>query len=315
MAFVAHAAIRLANDESPKEKDIWHEIKQCDNIQFRWKFSKNYTYHVIAGVFSNPNDALKYAKQLYVNLFFFLFENGFQIEDAGCWLYEKRLFHNDEIVIEGYNDDEAFFFWNKRFQGGELGPGVFEVDNTIDEFDDYQFMSAKLSIIRESDLNFKNVDKHYFLYNREAQEFFSTILLAENAYEYGMKMTIYCGLLEHMSENRDKDSDTILVIDDLLRIVEDSQLSQEKKASLKNYLILGRKMSARQKCIKLCEKYAKPNYGGYTIKKIINEAYSIRSAYSHGGNHGDQYSECAAYIKLVVIDVVRNYMMEKEIGK
>ena len=31
-----------------------------------------------------------------------------------------------------------------------------------------------------------------------------------------------------------------------------------------------------------------------------------------GDNCDNRYSECAAYIKLVVLDVIKNYMREKE---
>ena len=312
MAYVAHAAVQLANDESPYEKNVWHFIKQNGSIEYRWKFCNDFTYHIIAGVFESAIDALQCAKQLYVSLFYELVWHGFPIADAGCSSYETRLFHDEEPEVNGYSGDESFFFWTKRYQGGELGPGVFEVDQSIDEFDEYRFLRASLTIRRDSDLCFDNADVYYFSYCREAQEYFNTIMLAESAFEYGMKMTIYCGLLEHLSENRDKEQDILCVLDKLVNYVESSSLPAEKKDSLRNFLNTGRKVSANQKCIALCERYAKPSYGGYTCKKIIGEAYSIRSAFSHGDNCDNRYSECAAYIKLVVLDVIKNYMREKE---
>ena len=312
MAYVAHAAVQLSNDECPNEKNVWHFIKRDDSIEYRWKFCNDFTYHIIAGIFESATDALQCAKQLYVSLFYELVWHGFPIADAGCISYETRVFHDEEPIVKGYSGDESFFFWTKRYQGGELGPGVFEVDQSINEFDEYRFLGATLTVRRESDLNLENVDAYYFSYCREAQEYFHTIMLAENAFEYGMKMTIYCGLLEHLSENRDKEQDVLCVIDDLVKYVDGSSLSSEKKNSLKNFLNTGRKISANQKCIALCERYARQKYGGYTYKKIIGEAYSIRSAFSHGENSGNRYSACASYIKLVVLDVIKNYMREKE---
>ena len=267
MAYVAHAAVKLANDESPNEKDVWHFIKQNDSIEYRWKFCNDLTYHLIAGIFENATNALQCAKQLYVSLFYELVWHGFQIADAGCSSYETRLFHDEEPEVSGYSGNESFFFWTKRYQGGKLGPGVFEVDQSIDEFDEYRFFDVTLTVRWDSDLSFENVDACYFSYCREAQEYFNTIMLAENAFEYGMKMTIYCGLLEHLSENRDKEQDVLCVLDDLVKYVEDSSLSSEKKDLLKNYLNTGRKVSANQKCIALCERYARQNYGGFTYKK------------------------------------------------
>ena len=312
MAFVAHAAVQLANDECPNEKNLWHFVKQINGIEYRWRFRKDYLYELVAGVFEDPNDALKCAKQMYVSLFYELVWRGFQIKDAGCSSYEIRLSHNEEPKVRGYQGDESFFFWNKHYRGGRIGPGVFEVNRSIDEFDEYHFLEARFSIIRDSDLNLENVDAYHFSYCREAQEFFNTIMLAENASDYGMKMTIYCGLLEHLSESKDKERDVIRVIGQLINSVDDSDLSPEKKESLKNYLRNGRRMSARQRCVTLCERYAKLNYGGFSCKKIIDEAYSIRSAFSHGENCENRYSLCAAYIRRLTLDVIKNYMKEKE---
>ena len=311
MSYIAHAGIKLANDECPKEKDTWHFIKQCEGIQYRWKFSKNHTYHVIAGVFDDPHIALKCAKQLYVTLFYSFVKGGFQIADAGCLVYEGRIFKDDDITVTGYEGDEKYFFWNKRYRGGELGPGVFEVEDSIDEFDEYPFFSVKISVTQDSDLSFSNVDEYNFTYCREAQRLFNTILLADNTYEYGMKMTIYCGLLEHLSENKDKEEDVINVIEELISNVKNTTLSKEKKDSLIGFLNTGRKVSAKQKCLTLCEKYAKRMYGGYSCKKVLDGAYSIRSAFSHGDDCEVIYSESATYIKLVVLDVIKNYMIEK----
>lgn len=312
MSYVAHAAIKLANDESPNEKNVWHRIKQCDGIEYRWKFTKEHIYHVIAGVFDDPNDALKCAKQLYVSLFYEVVWQGFPIADAGCSSYETRLFHDGEPEIKGYDGDETFFFWTKHYQGGKLGPGVFEVDKSIDEFDEYQFFDVSLSISHDSDLNFDKADELIFLYCREAQEYFHSITLAENAFEYGMKMTIYCGLLEHLSENRNKEEDVLCVLDELVKCVDSSTLSSEKKDMLKNYLNRGRNVSASQKCRDLCKKYARGKYGEYDCKKIIDKAYSIRSAFSHGERGDNLYSRRASYIKYVALDVIKNYMSDKE---
>ena len=307
MAYIAHAAIQLSNDESPNEKNVWHYIKQKNSVEYRWKFCDDFTYHIIAGVFEYPTDALQCAKQLYVSLFYELVCHEFQIANAGCSWYEPRLFHDDEPEVKGYSGDESFFFWTKHYQGGKLGPGVFEVDQSIDEFDEYPFFGVTFTVEHDSDLSFDNVDAYCFTYCREAQEYFNTIMLAENAFEFGMKMTIYCGLLEHLSENRDKEQDVLCVLDDLVKYVECSSLPSEKKDSLKNFLNTGRKVSANQKCIALCEKYARQNYGGFTCKKIISEAYSIRSAFSHGESCENRHTKCAENIKFVVLDVIKNY--------
>lgn len=313
MLFVAHAAIQFVNDVC-KEKNTWHILKETNNIQYRWKYSNNNIYHVIAGTFRDPNDALECAKQLYVTLFYYSIKKGFQIKNAGCNTYENCLPNDGEITVEGYTGDESFFFWNKHYQGGELGPGVYEIENSIEEFDDYHFLYASL-IIGDSDLNFDNVDEYLFSYNREAQEIFSSILLAENSFEFGMKMTIYCGLLEHLSENKNKDPEVISMLEEFITHVEKSSLSSEHKSSLKNFLYFGQKESSKQKCLALCEKYAKQYYGEFSCKSIIDEAYSIRSAFSHGENTNEWHIKKSPCIKFVVLDIVKRYMAEKERGE
>lgn len=312
MAYVAHAGIQLANNENPNEEGLWHPIKQENGIEFRWRFRRDYLYERIAGVFDDPNEALKCAKNMYVTLFYELVRLGFQIADAGCNSYGPRILHENEPEIKGYSGNESFLFWTKRYRGGVIGPGVYEVDQSIDEFDEYIFLSGSISALNKSDLIFENVDAYYFSYGYEAREYFSTIMLAEKASTYGMKMTIYCGLLEHLSENQDKEQDVLCVIDDLVAHVDASNISSEKKDGLKNFLNTGRKVSSRQKCFDLCKKYAKSNYGEFSCKEIIREAYNIRSAFSHGENYENRYPVHAAYVKLVVLDVIKNYLREKE---
>ena len=127
-----------------------------------------------------------------------------------------------------------------------------------------------------------------------------------------MKMTIYCGILEHLSENKQKEQDVINTIEDLINNVKQTDLSQKNKDSLIGFLRSGENISARGKCLLLCKKYSKPTYGGYTCNKIIDEAYGIRSAFSHGYNCDNMNPDCSAYIKYIVLDVIKNYMKEKE---
>ena len=314
MLYVAHVGVQFVDDESPNEKNNWHFIMQRADIEYRWRISDDFKYEVIAGVFSNPNEALRCAKQMYVSLFFRLIGNNYKLADAGCSIYETRYGNDGVPDIEGYDGDESFFFWGKHYQSDRLGPGVFEVENSLDEFDKlYKSLKCTFTFFHETDLSFRNIDEYVFLYNRKAQECFQTILLAENAIELGMKMTIYCGLLEHLSHSSSKDPDVLLVFDQLEKYVDVSGLSTEKKNSIKNYLKQGRTESASHRCLVLCEKYAKSNYGNVSCKKIIGEAYSIRSAFSHGENCEDRYNSCAtSYIKHVVLDVVRGIMIEQE---
>ena len=69
-------------------------------------------------------------------------------------------------------------------------------------------------------------------------------------------MTLYCGLLEHMAEDKPKHPSVISEIDSLIEHVRLSSLSLEEKSSLVSYLGFGKNISARQKCRLLCQQYA-----------------------------------------------------------
>lgn len=314
MPYVAHAAYALTTYIDPAETNFWRTIKQVDNIEYRWKYARDGSCHVLAGVFEDPNAALNCAKEIYVTLFYQLMRQHFSIADEGCAPFEAlapfRSGHKQ--ASGGYDGDETFFFWNKRYIGGRIGPGVFEVDHSIDEFDDYQFMTATIQSARKPELDLIDVDQHLFTYCREAQVCLSAILLAENAGDLGLQMTIYCGLLEHLSKSADKDPETLAVIDQLIKLVDKSGLLPTRKLKLKNFLNSGRKVSSRQRCRELCAKYAKPEYGGHKCKKIINDAYGLRSAFSHGERADYFDSPCDWYMKFVVLDVVEGIMRERE---
>lgn len=93
-------------------------------------------------------------------------------------------------------------------------------------------------------------------------------------------------------------------------LLADAPRGEAKIPSL-HFLNSGRKVSSRQRCRELCAKYAKPEYGGHKCKKIINDAYGLRSAFSHGERADYFDSPCDWYMKFVVLDVVEGIMRER----
>ena len=67
-------------------------------------------------------------------------------------------------------------------------------------------------------------------------------------------------------------------------------------------------MSSRQKCKLLCERYAKKKYEKFSA----NEAYTIRSNYSHGEDYQITADNPAKYMKYVVLDNIKSYFQETE---
>ena len=93
-------------------------------------------------------------------------------------------------------------------------------------------------------------------------------------------------------------------------VVISGMLPRDEKSSLISYLGLGKNISSKQKCKLLCEQYAKEKNGPYTTKQILDDAYSIRSAFSHGEDCSQRYSGPASYIKLVVLEVLIGYVKD-----
>lgn len=178
------------------------------------------------------------------------------------------------------NYPESTFFWTPKCMGGGLGPDVYEVPNTFMDYDKlygkYHLWDLKVSVSKlKPELNFDNYDKSYFIYSKFTQPLLNTIIQADSVFEIGLQMTLYCGLLEHMAEDKPKHPSVISEIDSLIEHARLSSLSQEEKSSLVSYLGFGKNISSRQKCRLLCQQYAKDQYGPYTTKEILDDAYSM----------------------------------------
>jgi len=238
LPYVAHAAIALSYDATSYEKDKWYRIKEADHIEFRWRLSSSLLYEVIAGTFEEKISALQCAKQMYVTLLYSALSKQLPIQNAGCDIYESRFFDPSyDIDYCSYIDNESFFFWNQHYKGGLLGPGVYEVENSIDDFDKCSFISMTVSASSpDIKLDLNNIDDYIFTYNRETQQLLSTVVMADNVCDYGMQMTMYCGLLEHLSENGYKDAQVISEIERLVDYVKCSELSDAQKSQIINPL-------------------------------------------------------------------------------
>lgn len=315
MPFIAHVGVALSDDYTAYEKNKWFFIKNSNQLNFYWRLSEKNVYEVACLLFDDKYKALTAAKYIYCAALYNLLRKGISIKGSGCEFYAKQLYCA-ELDGDRENYPESSFFWDPHHIGGGLGPDVYEIPGTLEDFDRiYNARNIGISWsvqTTNSVLDFDNYDTAPFCYSQTAQPLLNTIIHADNAFDIGLQMTLYCGLLEHMSENGSKGADVISEIDALMQHVTKSALPDKEKASLINYLSDGKEISARQKCLKLCYKYAKEKYGPHTVKKIFNDAYSIRSKYSHGEDCSNRYSGPAPYIKLVVMDVLKGYMNDKE---
>lgn len=244
---------------------------------------------------------------MYVTILYTFYSRQVLIDDPGPWLYFPDFDSDKTKQIS----ERSYVFRNLHNSGAFTGPAVYEVDSAIDDFDSYRFLSGYISKAEtDAKLEIENIDQHTFSYNADSHRLLRYVYLAEQTHDYGMKMTIYCSILEHLAEDGKKSEASQAEIDALIAHVNDSTLSQEEKNQLVNYLNQGRDLSARQKCRTLLEKYAQYSYGGYAPKRIFNEAYNMRSAFAHGNT--PKSVKASLYIKFVVLDVIKAYLRDKE---
>lgn len=315
MDYIAHAGVQLTTRVTTAKINKLHFIKQNAGVSYYWRLFGNHTYELIAGPFNDRYDALKCAKQMYVRLLYSVLKRNLEIVNSGCDTYPTRMYHeSDKYSYEEYLSNEEYFFWTKNYTGGLCGPGVYEVDKTVEDFNNYEFIFADIGFVpKEINLEIKEPDEYIFTYSQESQRCLSIVVDARNICDLGMKMTLYCGLLEHLGEDREKESEVILEINECINNVGNSlKLKSSQMKSLISALGSLKRVSSRQKCIELISKYAKNNYGEFKAKNIFDKAYRIRSAFSHGGNVDDKYSEKIQQMLPLVLDVIQGYFIDRE---
>ena len=315
MPYIAHAGVQLSEEYSAYKKNHWYHIKEVKGLNYHWRINDQCIYEVACELFENKQTALIAAKYIYVTVVYNLLKKDIRIKDAGCQFYEKSLFIPG---VDGNIEDypESSFFWTPNCIGGGIGPDVYQVPNSFEDYDELysnSFFDLKVSVSRNGLLlDFDNYDKSPFIYSKMVQPLLNTIVQADSVWEIGLQMTLYCGLLEHMAEDKPKHPKVLSEIDLLVDHVVTSSLSDDDKNSLVSFLNSGKTISSKQKCKLLCQQYAQDRYGPYTTKQILDDAYSIRSAFSHGEDCGNRYSGPAPYIKLVVLDILAGYAKDHD---
>lgn len=307
MKYIARAAVKLSSGSIQYHVNQWYPIKNVSGIEYRWRLRDDNTFEAFAGTFADKFTALRCAKQMYATILYTFYTRQILIDNPGPWIY----FPDFDSDITKQISERSYVFYNSHNSGAFTGPAVYEVDNSIDDFDSLKILKGYISKTEtDAEIKIDNIDQHIFSYNAEAHRLLRYIYLAEQTHDYGMKMTIYCSILEHMAEDGNKSEASQAEIDALINHVKDSTLSCEEKDQLVSFLGSGRRLSARQKCINLLNKFAKHSYDGYTPKKIFDEAYSLRSAFAHG--NAPRTIKASFFIKFVVLDVIKAYLREKE---
>lgn len=314
MPFIAYVGVKLKYDFGFYEKDKWYPLKTIHGIQYQWRFTSDFKYEVVCGTFAKKEHAEIVAKYTFTTVLYNLLRKDFAIDDDCCRLWGDEFYREEIDGDYGRFIDNLFLFEERNKVYRQTNVFVVPVEHSLDDFKGLSFSSNEgTTIVIDDELSFDNYDKSFFQYCKEGQQLYHTIIMADNTKNLGIKMTLYCGILEHLVKDYEKDQAIIEEIDELIKHVEESDLSRDQKQSLKGRLNDAKKVSSRQKCRDFVKKYGREKYGNYTGNQIINSAYDIRSAFSHGSNCDNMYDTPAEYMKAVVLEVINNYMHEKDV--
>lgn len=318
--YIAHAGLQFDRDFDIFNKNQWLKIESdlFENLYYR--ICNNGYIEIVSGPYDDARMALIIAKKIYIQLLYWAIGFAqYPIQSAGEDTNTR--FYNpnyDLCPLEDFYKYEMYLFWNKKMQGGKFGPGVFEVEKSlweIDEYDGYRFevRLGKLTVGPSKNFVIEKVKDDLFVYDKKYQHILSNLVAATQCYDIGLKMTCYCCILEQMGENELKDEAVVREYDSLIKIVQaDSAMQKDIKQQVINTLKAGKYISIRKKCLKVIEKYAEKEYSCYKSKDIFDEAYNIRSNFVHGKDTSDFYEGKAIYMLFLMLDVVKNYIREKQ---
>ena len=293
------------NLQFSKSDDNWHIIKEENNIIYKWRVNQN-RYQLLIGEYTDIVQAKSDFNKLYVSLFYNYIYNILNKPRVGSigMLFRENI---PQILYE-----------HKHYCSGAYA-AIHEIED-MSEIENMKLISGR--VLLKSDINnyfdFNNLfSDDYFNYSEESNHYLYVLNLAHNINDDGLKMTLLCGLLEKISIQENKSDAVVSEIERLISMIDKSKLSDKEYEQLKNYLNDGKRESARQRCIKTINKYANDFViNGYDAKTIVSDAYSIRSAYSHGDNQKKESSnkmkESANYMFYLMLHIVNEYFKEKQ---
>lgn len=297
------------------EVNKWHKLFKYEGKECRWRIKESGIIEFVLGNYENRFDALEDGKMLYFNILYDLHRNefGFRLGDSN---YVTRMYHDGRgYTLDEFIKNEEWFFNSKTDTSNFLGLGVYEIDDNINDYDRYH-NCYNVEIHAENNEPFKflgriiNLDRNY-KYSLQSQEIFNLISLSEKADEK-TKILLLCQALETMGRNEKKSKDEINIIEQCTKIVMESNLKENEKNSLLGMFEGSKYISSRSKCKKVVEKYCKNEYKQFEKKKVINEAYSLRSDIIHGNKLGEDTDfSCSYYLKIIVLDTLKEWSKEQ----
>ena len=309
------ARVKILKDSKYKneyyEKNKWLELFEYNDKKCYWRIEEDGIIEFVLGYYEDRFKALEDGKKLYFNILYDLHRNEHSYA-LGDNSYITKMYHEDRgYSVKEFNKNEEWFFNNKKFRSNFLGLYVFEIDDSINDYDKYyKSYTGNIYVINNKPFNFLNritkLDDSY-KYSKKNQEIFNLVRLAEETDE-NSQILLLCQALEIMGEEKNKTEEEINLLNQLIKEVKESNLANEQKESLKGMLEAGKKISSRRKCKNLIEKYCKIEYKGFNKFEIFKEAYTLRSSIIHGDKiQNDNIYYIDSCLKIMVLDILKEW--------
>lgn len=301
--------IRILLDKSNKINNVeynkWYDVIKFKDKDLKYRILEDGYIDFVLLIYSDKEEALKDSKILYYNILLKGYK-GFMHFSMGDVEYITSMFHEEDgIPIEKWVGEEEWFYVTKRRRKNHAGLIVFEADSLDDYINTYE-VNEELNVtliavyekLPELFENIKDID-YDVLYNETNQRIFRLFHIVEFVSEEAIKILLLTRILELMCIKEKKDKETIDLLDKLINIVDDSNITykQDIKSGIGNL----KNKSDRQLIKDLLNKY-----GLNTDENIelAMKCYSIRSNIIHGEEYDDKhiYSYSLKYLAISVFE-------------
>lgn len=293
------------------EKEEWKELFRHKDKVCSWRIRKGGYLEFVLGYYKDRFQALNEGKMLYFNILYRIHRRHSNFE-LGDDTYISRIYHSEHgYTLKEFIQNEEWFFSTKKYQSNLLGLQVYEIDKDLNDYDKYQNeWNVKLTAEDNKPFAFleeigKLDEKNKF--SKKTQEIFNLVSLSEKADER-TKILLLCQAIETMETNDLKTKKEIAVIEECIEIVKKSDLEEKQKNSMLGLLSNSKKISSREKCNRLIEKYFKNKYDEFNERDVFKKVYTWRSEIIHGEELSEKIGNSYIYyLKIIVLDILKEW--------
>lgn len=297
------------------KKDQWIKGPKFKKKCLYYKFDINNYIEFVICFYETREEALMDGKILYFNILF----NGyysFLNYEMGDARYIIRMYHEGNgYTCKEFTDNEEWFYSTKKYYANFIGLQIYEVDS-LEDYNYYQTETVKLQMEYDKPLDlieYLNFFDYDCIYSDKVQPIFNLFRLVEEA-DNETKILLLCQILETMGDNKHKSDEATVIINDLKKTVDDSELELSEKQSIVSGLENLKWESSRKKIRRLITKYNDKTYAKFNKNKLINECYRLRSKITHGDElNNDERNQISSYtcdLKHLTLDIFKEWSKE-----